>query len=84
MKTNLKTKMSTGEVKKALRKDVYKEGFIILSDYRDFGQTYSSEWTDAEIVEDLLRDYHDYHEEEGDEIREICVKKVVRWEFMED
>ena len=78
----MKFKTPTGELK-PIEKNVYKEAFIILSDYRDFGQTYSTEWTDAEIVEDLTRDYFQYHAEEDDQIREIYIKKVTRWEFMD-
>ena len=78
----MKFKTPTGELK-PIEKNVYKEAFIILSDYRDFGQTYSTEWTDAEIVEDLTRDFFQYHAEEDDQIREIYIKKVTRWEFMD-
>lgn len=79
----MKFKTPNGDLK-PIEKNVYKEAFIILSDYRDLGQTYSSEWTDAEIVEDLMRDFYDYHYEEGDEIREIYIKKVTSWNFIND
>lgn len=78
----MKFKTPNGDIK-PIKKNVYKEAFIILSDYRDFGQTYSTEWTDAEIVEDLTRDFFQYHAEEDDQIREIYIKKVTRWEFMD-
>lgn len=79
----MKIKTKDGYIK-PVNKEVYKEAFIILSDYRDMGQTYSTEWTDAEIIEDLTRDFYAYHTEEGDVIREIYVKKVTRLEFYED
>lgn len=78
----MKFKTLNGDIK-PIEKDIYKEAFIVLSDYRDIGQTYSTEWTDAEIVEDLMRDFYAYHYEEGDEIREVYIKKVTRWEFMD-
>ena len=78
----MKFKTLNGELK-PIEKDVYKEAFITLSDYRDFGQTYSTEWTDAEIVEDLTRDFFQYHAEEDDQIREIRIAKVTRWEFID-
>lgn len=79
----MKIKTKDGFIK-PVNKEVYKEAFVILTDYRDFGQTYSTEWTDAEIVEDLTRDFFEYHYEEGDEIETIYIKKVTRWEFKED
>lgn len=79
----MKIKTPNGEIK-PIRKYAYKEAFIILSDYRDFGQTYAIDWTDSEIIEDITTDFFKYYTEEGDVIREISIKKVIRYEFMED
>lgn len=79
----MKIKTPNGEIK-PIRKDVYKEAFIVLSDYRDFGQTYAIGWTDSEIIEDLTTDFFKHYAEEGDVIREISIKKVTRYEFTED
>lgn len=66
----------------SIEKNVYKEAFVIFSDFTDFGQTYSTEWTDKEITEDLTNTYFECYADK--EIREIYIKKVTRWEFIQD
>lgn len=66
----------------SLEKNVYKEAFVVFEDFTDFGQTYSTEWTDKEIIEDLTSTYHECYADKN--IREIYIKKVTRWDFIND
>lgn len=66
----------------SLEKNVYKEAFVVFEDFTDFGQTYSTEWTDREIIEDLTSTYFECYADKI--IREIYIKKVTSWNFIND
>ena len=77
----MKIKTEKGTIK-PIDKQTYKEAFVVFEDFTDFGQTYSTEWTDSEIIEDLTSTYFECYADK--DIREINIKKVTRWEFIND
>jgi hypothetical protein len=77
----MKFKTPNGDIK-PIEKNVYKEAFVVFEDFTDFGQTYSTEWTDKEIIEDLTSTYFACYADKN--IREIYIKKVTSWNFIND
>lgn len=77
----MKIKTPNGGLK-PIEKNVYKEAFVVFEDFTDFGQTYSTEWTDKEIIEDLTSTYFECYADKN--IREIYIKKVTSWNFIND
>jgi hypothetical protein len=77
----MKFKTPNGNLK-PIEKNVYKEAFVVFEDFTDFGQTYSTEWTDKEIIEDLTSTYFECYADKN--IREIYIKKVTSWNLIND